>query len=488
MFYLYFSLFIGIVLGAYFICKFALKLDKEKFNSVMSKVLKITVIVYCALSLLTIILPDALNLCFDNEDIKAANLGGLAVIKWFSCLAFIMLPLAIFFKKRTIRNIAIYICPIISIISLVFYPQLLEAYTSSIGRGLNSLSIVSEGFKAFMINPVFRSAIFGLIVGLEIMIPVVLAIQEKHVFNVKSLKEWGTTILVLVLSLISCVPISVPQHLFGYSNVIFEAWTWPHILWLVAVISEIIILYFVFRNKDHDSKMVMLFILSLSLLMQYNQMFGAISINAARFPFQLCNIGSYLILIALITKNKKIFDFTVIVNVVGVLFALAMPDLDGEGFFYLYNMHFILEHTNVLVIPILALLLKIFDRLDRKSLKHFFFGFLIYFASVFILGTIFNAIAKSTGNNFWSANYLFMFDQEVASEFVPFLGELFNINFSIGNATFYPIMLLVVYVVFNAICFMVFGFIQLIYFIKDKLYKKKQQTNTPQEASQSSNE
>jgi len=314
--------------------------------------------------------------------------------------------------------------------------------------------------------------VFGFVVGLELIIPVVLAVQEKHVFNVKSLQEWGSFALVLVLSLLSCMPISVPQHLFGYTDIIFDAWTLPHVLWIIAVIVEIVVLYFVFRKKDYEAKRIMLFILALSLIMQYNQMFGAISINAERFPFQLCNIGSYLVLLALITKSKKLFDFTVIVNVVGVLFALAMPDLDGEGLFYLYNMHFILEHTNVLVVPILALLLQVFDRLDRKSLKHFFFGFLIYFGAVFVLGTIFNGIATKTGNNFWSANYLFMFNQETASGFIPFLGELFNINFSIGSLTFYPLMLLVVYVVFNIICFIVFFAIQLIYLIKDKITKK----------------
>ena len=481
MFYLFFVLFIGLMLGAYFICKFAIKLDKEKFDSVMSKILKVSVVVYCVVSLLTILLPNVLNLSFDQEDISGANLGGLSVLKWLSSLAFIMLPLAVFFKKRTIRNIAIYFCTIISVVQLIFYPQLLEAFTSSIGRGLNSLSIVSEGFKAFMLNPIFRSVVFGLTIGLEIMIPVVLAVQEKHMFNVKSLKEWGYFALVLVLSLLSCIPISVPQHLFGYSTVIFDAWSLPHILWLVFVIAEIIVLYFVFKNKDHDSKMIMLFILSLSLLMQYNQMFGAISINVARFPFQLCNIGSYLVLFALITKSKKLFDFTVIVNVVGVLFALAMPDLDGEGFFYLYNMHFILEHTNVIVIPILALLLNIFPRLDRKSLKNFFFGFMIYFAAVWILGTVFNGIATSTGNDFWSANYLFMFDQETAAGFIPFLGELFNTQLSLGIFTIYPVIQIVVYLVFNLICFMVFGIIQLVYYIKNKIQLRNNRQNTIQQ-------
>ena len=468
MFYLLFTLFVALVLGAYFVCKYVVKLEKEKFDKVMNKVLKISVVVYCALSLLTILLPDALNLSYSEAEIEALNLKGLSIVKWLSCVPFIMLPIAVFFKNRIIRNIAIYICPIISLVQIICYPELLQAYTSVAGRGLNSLAIASEGFKSFMINPTFRSVVFGLIVGLEIMIPVVLAFQEKHIFNVKNVKEWGLTLGVFVATLCSCLPISVPQHLFGYTNIIFDAWTLPHILWIVFVIVEIVALYYIFRNKEYEHKMIMLFILSLSLIMQYNQMFGAISINIERLPFQLCNVGSYLILLVLITKSKKLFDFAVIVNVVGVLFALAMPDLDGKGLFYLYNMHFIFEHTNVLVVPILALLLKIFDRLDKKSLKHFFFGFLIYFGSVFVLGTIFNAIAKSSGNGFWSANYLFMFDKETAAGFIPFLGSLFDFNFTIGSFTFYPLMLVTVYVVFNIICFIVFFVMQVPYLIKRK--------------------
>ena len=205
-------------------------------------------------------------------------------------------------------------------------------------------------------------------------------------------------------------------------------------------------------------------------------MFSAISINIERLPLQLCNIGSFLILFALIFKNRKIFNFTVIVNVVGVLFALAMPDLDGEGLFYLYNMHFILEHTNVIVVPILALLYGLFPRLDRHALKHYFIGFCIYFASVWLLGTMFNAIASSTGNSFWSANYLFMFDQATAMELVEFLGVLFNPAIKLWHFTFYPVIQLVVFVVFNLICLLVFFSIQLIYKLKDKISNHKKLT------------
>ena len=473
MFYLFFTLFISAVLGSYFICKYCIKFDKERFDLVIQKILKITVIVYCVIYVLTILLPDAAVLCYDNDELKSLDgeMRGVAILKWFSSLTFVMLPIAIFFKNRTIRNISIYFCTIVTLFNIIFYPTLMEYLTSSAGKGLNSMAIVGPSLKKFLINPIFRSFVVGLLWLVELSAPIVLAVQDKHIFNVKNLKEWGYFFLVLIITLISCVPIYVPQHLFGYTDIIFEAWSIPHILWIVSVVVEIIVLYFIFRNKDNDNKRIMLFILSLNLLLHYNQMFGAISINIERLPLQLCNIGSYLILFTLIFKSKKLFDFTIIVNVVGVLIALAVPDLDNEGLFYLYNMHFILEHTNVIVIPILALALGLFPRLDKKSLKHFLIGFAGYFVLVLVLGTIFNGIAKSTGNDFYSANYLFMFDKKTAAGLIPFTESLFDINFSIGSFTFYPVIQLLVGIVFTIICLAVYGVIRFIYFAKDKISK-----------------
>ena len=226
-----------------------------------------------------------------------------------------------------------------------------------------------------------------------------------------------------------------------------------------------------FRKKDKQVQKILLFTLALSLLLQYNQMFGAISLNFKRLPFQLCNIGAYLIVISLVTMNRKLFNFTAIVNVVGVLFALAMPDLEGKGLFYLYNMHFILEHTNVLIVPVLALMFGIFPRLDKSALKHCIVGFVIYFLSVWALGTAFNAIALATGNGFYSANYLFMFSAKDAVELLPFTQALFDINFKIGYATFYPVIQLIVFVVFLLVCILLYFVIRLIYKIKDKTIK-----------------
>ena len=204
MFYLFFGIFISLVLGAYFVCKYCFNFDKEKFNGVITKILKITVISYCAVSIITILLPDALALCYDDAVLKAMSgeTRGMAILRWLGSLAFVMLPLAIFFKNRTIRNITIYFCTIVTLFNVIFYPTLIDYLTSSAGRGLNSISVIGQGFKDFLLNPVFRSMILGLLWTVEIAVPVILAVQEKHIFNVKSVKEFGYFFLVLFITLI----------------------------------------------------------------------------------------------------------------------------------------------------------------------------------------------------------------------------------------------------------------------------------------------
>ena len=361
MFYYILLPIIAVILATYLVLRYTVFKNSEKYTKVINITLKVCVVIYCCLMLFNVLMPDAFELSLSQSDLANETVRhGYVIVRWFAMVNFVTLPIAVFYKNRTIRNIAIYFGVIMSCCQLGFFSEYLKDFTSSFGRGFNSIAIMPEGAKQFFINPTFRSVWFGFILALQLLVPLVLAINEKHYFNVCDKKEYLKFFITLPCVIISSLPIYIPQHLFGgYSNLMFEAWNWVHICWLILAIGELIALYFIFRKRDTETKMVLLFVMSLSLLMQYLQMFSAISINAARLPIQLCNIGAFLILLSLMTKNKKIFNFTVIINVVGAIFALAMPDLDGEGLFYLYNMHFIFEHTNVLLVPILALMFGI---------------------------------------------------------------------------------------------------------------------------------
>lgn len=475
MFYLVLSIVMAVLIATYCVLKFCFFKENDKFNNIINKILKISSIVFVCIMLVSVLLPDAFALCYSKEDlVNMPARYGYSIVRWFSMVAFVSLPIAVFYKNRTMRNISIYFGTLLTIFQICFFKDYIADFTSTSGRGLNSIPVISEGFKQFLINPTFRGIWFGMLLCLQLVISVILAIQEKHVFDFKNKKEYLYFFITLPCMILSVVPIYVMQHLFGHTNLIFEAYGIVHFGWMIFLAGEIVALYYIFRRQNQETKMVLLFVLSLSLIMQYLQMFSAISINIERLPFQLCNLGSFFILLSLITKNKHLFNFTVIINVIGVLFAVASPDLDGKGLFYLYNMHFILEHTNVLVIPILALLFGIFPRLDKTALKDCLLGFTIYFVCAWALGTTFNAIALKTGNSFWKANYLFMFDASKAVKLLgDGIGKLF-VSFKIGYGTFYPAIQLIIYAVFMIVCFLLWLAIQFIYKLKDIKKDKKQ--------------
>lgn len=474
MFYWILPLIMAVLISTFCILKFCVFKENEKFAKLTYKILKISAIVYVCLMLVSVLLPDAFALCYSKEDLAGMPARyGYAIVRWFSMAVYVCLPLAVFFKNRTIRNISIYFGTILTIVQICMFGEYISDFTSTAGRGLNSIPVISEGFKQFLINPTFRSIWFGILLCLQLVIPVVLAIQEKYVFAFKDKKEYMFFFIALPCIILSSTPIYVLQHLFGHTNLIFDAYGIVHFGWIFLLIGEIVALYYIFRKQSEETKMVLLFVLSLSLIMQYLQMFSAISINIERLPFQLCNLGSFFILLSLITKNKHLFNFTVIINVIGVLFALVSPDLDGEGLFYLYNMHFILEHSNVLVIPLLALLFGIFPKLDKTALKDCLIGFTIYFVCAWALGTTFNAIALKTANGFWKANYLFMFDASKAVKLLgDGIGKLF-VSFKIGNGTFYPVIQLIIYAVFMVVCVLLWLAIQLVYKLKNIKKNKK---------------
>ncbi|MBQ0017204.1 MAG: YwaF family protein, partial [Clostridiales bacterium] len=360
-------------------------------------------------------------------------------------------------------------CLIITIILVFYYSTTIDLITlkanSTIEEVINKISLASP----LLINTTFRSILLGLTYVLGIVVPFGLMINEKHFINIKDYKEVLYFVLFTVLGVLAILPIYVPQFLFGYTNIKFKAWSLPHFMWLLLIAVIFVCLYFGFRHKSKELQRLLCLFLSLCLLLGYNEMFGAITLTAKRLPFQLCNIAAFFIPLTLITNNRHLFNFTMITNVAGVLFALAVPDLSGQGLFYLYNMHFVIEHTNIIIVPLLIASFKLFDRIDLKSLKEALIGFGIYFVSVWLLGTVFNSIALSSGNEFWSSNYLFMFDKEVAAGVIGDAANLFDIQIVIGNFIVYPVIQILVFLVLASTCVAVYFLFKLVYLIEDKI-------------------
>ena len=173
--------------------------------------------------------------------------------------------------------------------------------------------------------------------------------------------------------------------------------------------------------------------------------------NMKRLPFQLCNLGAYLILISVIIKKQSFFNFVLIANVPGSLIALCMPDVN-EGMLSYWKIHFYIEHMWVFIIPLLAVSLRIFERPKKNALKHFMIGFSCYFMVCALGGIVANCFLYKPFDQFFNkVNYFYIFDTTVLGV-LPFLNFTRYYAVTWGGYTFYPLYMLLIYILFSIYC------------------------------------
>lgn len=360
-----------------------------------------------------------------------------SILRWALMVAEISIVCASFVQTRTIRNIAIYFGLPAILLCTFFYSDFLQYFITNSGRAIYAPST-------------FRHIQFVLELSLGMIIPLLLRITQGHKFDVKNKKEWGYFGIILPLAIITTIPVTVPQSLFGFTNQFMKPFTTPHFIWLAIVICIYASLYFGFRFKKRETRYALILYLSLYLFVHYNQIY-LMDFNMKRLPFQLCNLGAYLILIAIIIKKQSFFNFVLIANVPGAMIALGLPDIN-EGMLSYWNIHFYIEHMWVFIIPLLAVSLRLFERPKKDALKHFFIGFSCYFAICAIGGIVANCFLYKPFDMFFNkVNYFYIFDTTVLG-ILPFLGFTRSLAVTWGGYTFYPLYMLLIYTLFSIFC------------------------------------
>ena len=414
----------------------------------------------------------ALSRCFMNDNFIWTINGGTyghifydrsdflqSFLRWGTFIAYIVYPCAVFFKHRLLKNIAIYFCLPVAIVSLVYYSDFITYFTTDSGRAI----YVSEWLRHFE---------FMLELFLLILIPLLLRFAYKHKFDIKNKKEWLYFFLLLPAILITVIPVTLPQSLFGFTNKFMNAFTLPHFLWIGIILLELTVLYFAFRFKDKETRYALCVFLALYLVLHYNSIY-LMDFNMKRMPFQLCNLGSYLVLLSLLIKRQGFFNFVLLANVPGALIAFAVPDI-SEGMLSYWNIHFYIEHTWVFIIPLLMVSLRLFERPDKSAIKHFFIGFSIYALFCATAGIIANCVLYIPFHEFFNdVNYFYLFDTTVLA-FLPFLGFTRAWEITLNAYTFYPLYMLMVCVLFSVFCMIYFYILKQLTKVGDNHFKLRQ--------------
>ena len=185
-------------------------------------------------------------------------------------------------------------------------------------------------------------------------------------------------------------------------------------------------------------------------------------------PFQLCSIAAFFYLITMITKSRRMFDFCYLSNIVGALIAVFLAAFTEDALCF-WTVHYIQEHSFVIIVIITALTLGVFPRVDRRSVKPMLIGFSLYFLFCFVSGT---AINVSTGGGY-TVNYFYMFNLETAVSYVGFASFTGVLEVKILNMTAYPLLIALVYILFVSLCVGFYFLNRGIYALYDKLKYRK---------------
>ncbi len=418
-------------------------LRKKLNNKYLTLALKIMAITLFALGILRGFLNDNFiwvinggtysEIYYKSSDILQS------LLRWGLHLSYVVFPCAVFFRHRVIKNFAIYFCMPVALVSLFFYSDFMEYF-------------ITDSRRAIYTAEWFRHVEFSLELIIMILLPLILRFVVGHKFNVKDKMEWINFFTLLPLALLVVVPVYLPQSLFGFTELYMIPMSLQHIAWILIILGLFVGLYFAFRFKDKETRYMLCVFLSLYLFLHYNSIY-LMDLLMSRMPFQLCNLGSYMILIALLIKKQGFFDFILIANVAGAMIAFAVPDI-SEGMLSYWNIHFYIEHTWVFVLPLLIVALRIMDRPKLTAIKHYFIGFSAYFAFCAVVGVIANCVLwdpKAIDPFFNKVNYFYIFDTTVI-EVLPFLGFTRKWGVTWGVYTFYPLYMLLIYILYTAFC------------------------------------
>lgn len=417
------------------------------------RVLKVLAVIFGAVGFFRFFLSDAILYVINGgwfEGVYCEKTDVLnMIIRWGYYTNYAVLPMAVFCKSRFFKNVASYFSLPFTVLTTVFFNEHMAYFLDPAGKGWH-------------FDPAFRYAYFVAELALAVMIPLILLIGDRHVFNVKDVKEWKNFLLGLPAVVIAMTPVYIIQGFFGTNMLIPQWFSSYHFGWIGVTLAAVLALYYIFRFKSYKERYMVCLFMVLVLFFHYNSLY-LMGFTLKRLPFHLCNFAAYTFLAAFIFKWKKMFHYCFIANIVGTVFAIVAPDF-GVGYTGFWNVHFLIQHSYVLIVPALCMGLRIFPRLTKRSIGYFFIGFTAYISFCYILGTILNGYQDVTGE---TVNYFYLFDFKIAFDYFPFLEFVEDYYFEFGRFIVYPLVFVIVYAGYSLMCLAFFLAVRWLYKYED---------------------
>lgn len=256
-----------------------------------------------------------------------------------------------------------------------------------------------------------------------------------------------------------------------------------HRVFIYGVIITPIIFYLAHWHREDEDRQMLMILISVACLITFSIQFKLIhmfifypqfAVNVLVLPLHLCHTAMYIVPLCVIFRKNKVmrnlFYFTYFINVFGALAAILMPNYSDSTAGNLFSPSlwvFWTNHFDAMIMPLLAVALRIFDRPKFKSMLWSLLFFAIYYFAILFLDVWFTNYAPSV-------DYFFL-----NSDFIPDkLGNMVRIvvmkpwSFEINNLKFqfYPIYQSIFFTVYIVVAFLMWYVYEIGFKIADSLH------------------
>ena len=370
-----------------------------------------------------------------GDDIVSTILS--AVLIWFTFSALLSIVMDAFIEARVVRHMSIFFGAPVLILDVCFFTTYI---TGIVGK---------EGYASGDARILLAAIEIGIAAAL-----VASRIAEEGKANLPTKREIGTLLWVLPAAVVAIMPSYTPWVLVGNAftpnSMALEEFSFEHRVVLYFSIILPYVIYRALKDKSEQHKRNALIYINVAFLWAYMRYWTLSAVlEPWTWPLHLCNTAMFIIPICLIFRMKRLFNFTLFINVLGALLAMLMPNVgSGTNPLEFVSVNFWLNHYSAFFMPILIIALGLFERPKFKQWVYSLIAFTVYFATVIFLNTYFTAIGHHT-------DFFFLNSDFIADKLGKWAEDIFDLSltFNIGGAvcTLRPLYQALYYLVYIAL-------------------------------------
>ena len=337
-----------------------------------------------------------------------------SISQWVKKGALLLIPMAVFFRKKSCADIVKYVLPLFVILSCIFFGDFFDITKAADTPAQEIYNEVNLFFPKWL-NMTLFFAQNAFILG----ICALLFVRDGAKVNLKSF-------VFLPLALIACMPLNFFENFFDITTIPadsflrFRNFTVWHGLAIIILFAFTTGAYFFLKGKSGGQRDAYLSAVAIILLIQYHSKDSIILGDGynvyhtifACVPLFICNIGVYIASLSVLTKKKFFYQASFFVHAAGALSVFVYfgkNEMSNYGIFCSYSiLFFTLTHALLFALCVLPSALGQYKFRMRDCIAP-----LIYYFVVIILASVCSALVTSASTTWHTSDGYYLSADEI---------------------------------------------------------------------------